>query len=118
MRSILVLSLALAAITAAGPCRADPWDRDTSAATCRQDGDRRDDDTRCVADTGVIDHLPDSFFIGGGGVGPQAAETYERGRVWVYGSGSASAGAHATASASASASVRVSVRVRTGGGRR
>jgi hypothetical protein len=118
MRSILVLSLALAAMTTAGSCRADPSDRDNAAATCQQGGDRHDDDARCAPETGVIDHLPDSFFIGGGGVGPQVAETYESGRVWVYGSGEAAAGAHATASASASASVHVSVRVRTGGGRR
>jgi len=67
----------------------------------------------CPAESGVIDHLPDSFFVGGGGVGPQVVDYGGGEHVWVHAAGGASASAQA--SASASASVRVSVSVRAHG---
>ena len=114
----LAFALALAATTglagAAWACPPDD-DRDASvqtdrAATCEGvEREHESDRARGRCEPGVIDHLPDSFFIGGGGVGPQAWEAGGGERVWVYAAGGASATASASAHASASASVRVSV---------
>ncbi len=114
MRRPIVLSLVLAAMALAGAARACPAGdgRDASGpvATC---DDARDSHARsdCPTESGVIDHLPDSFFVGGGGVGPQFVEGGGGEHVWVHGGSEASGSASAQASASASASVRVSVSV-------
>lgn len=61
---------------------------------------------RCPPGGGEI-HLPDSFFIGGGGVGPEMVWIGGGGGYWIAG-GTAYAGGFASAYARAGSSVRVS----------
>lgn len=93
--------------------RRDEWDRDRhdrddwGRERCRQ---RYDDRGRLLESCGEI-RLSDSFFWGGGGVGPE----YIDGGGGGGGGGYAEAGAGASAFASARASVGVSIRI---GGKR
>jgi hypothetical protein len=88
--------------------RRDGWDRDDwGRERCRQ---RYDERGRLVESCGEI-RLSDSFFWGGGGVGPE----YIDGGGGGGGGGYAEAGAGASAFASARASVGVSIRI---GGKR
>ena len=109
MRRSIVLSLAIAAMAFCGTAVAEPM-RDRAGASqtpACEDPRGAPDRNDCPSEPGVIDHLPDSFFIGGGGVGPQVVEGGGGEHVWAYAAG----GASASARASASASVRVSVQV-------
>ena len=112
MRRSIALCLALAAATLASPAWAGPDgdDRgaDAAVAACRAD----DAQTGCPGDTGVIDHLPDSFFVGGGGVGPQGAEVGGSDHVWVHAAGGAFAGARVSAGARTNVSVSIRAHAR------
>jgi hypothetical protein len=107
---VLAVAASMALAGAAWACPPGD-DRDEAAQTDRPAAcagvEPASDRDRRPCETGVIEHLPDSFFIGGGGVGPQGWDAAGGGRVWVYAAGGASA--TASAHASASASVRVSV---------
>ena len=101
MRRSLGHSLALAvAATLAGAAVADPAD-DTVAPRPKLVCDKSTvsrDGPDCAAEPAVIDHLPDSFFSGGGGVGPQEVEGGRRAYVWVRAEGGTSADAAVRAS--------------------
>lgn len=99
------LALAGTAMIAGGAWAApdDGRGRSEAARVCG------DDARACPADTGVIDPLPDSFFEGGGGVGPQVVEGSGGYAVWVRGAGSGAA----RSQVQATAAVRVNVEART-----
>ena len=113
MRRSIVLSLAIAAMAFCGTAVAEPMRDGAGEAPQPACDDPRaaPDRNNCPAEPGVIDHLPDSFFVGGGGVGPQVVEAGGGEHVWAYAAGGASASAGASARASASASVSVRARV-------
>jgi len=119
MRRTTIITLAFAVASLAGPAWADPSGDDADGArsspVCDRDVSSPDAPRSCPRESGVIDHLPDSFFIGGGGVGPQVVETGGGEQVWVHAAGGGSASGSASASATASASVRVNVRAGTRG---
>jgi hypothetical protein len=74
-----------------------------------------------TADDGVIDALPDTFFVGAGGVGAASGAGYDgyaHVYAWAGGAANASATARASALVSASVSVTGGVGARGGGGMR
>ena len=71
-----------------------------------------DDARSCPPEAGVIDRLPDSFFEGGGGVGPQGVDHDGGYAIWVRAGGSAAARGRVAAAATARVSIATRVHVR------
>jgi hypothetical protein len=107
-----VLALAAATMIAGAAWAGPESDSSRGEGACRDTARSASDQSGCRADAAVIDHLPDSFFVGGGGVGPQVMDHGGGYAVWVHATGSAAAHAEAEATAAARVSAQAHSHIR------